>query len=339
MGTCRGIELLGLVFLLGMASCGKKDGPTLTTLPVAKVRLATNLNTGHRASLAVTLSASQRATISTRMAASVKKMHVMEGQKVAAGAMLVTLSDEDLQSGMRAAQSAVETASTQLKRLENLSKSGIAAQAEIDMARLHLDQAKAGLAGVKANLEYTRLRAPFAGVVQNRRVNDGDFVGAGTPLVEIEGQGDLEFTGSVSEIEARNLNIGLELPFETATRKGKVRITALATGKDAVTHRSGLRAKVIQGMEGLRSGDFGRLLLPVSAGIRGDILVPKSALVLRGELSGVFLAMDGKAVLRWLSLGEEQSGMFTVRAGLRPEDKVIDRPLDLKDGQPIEVQP
>jgi membrane fusion protein, multidrug efflux system len=69
-----------------------------------------------------------------------------------------------------------------------------------------------------------------------------------------------------------------------------------------------------------------------------SLFVPRSALVTRGELTGVFVAQEGHANLRWLSLGEAQGDRFPVRAGLVKGESVIDQPGDLKDGQPIEVK-
>jgi hypothetical protein len=59
--------------------------------------------------------------------------------------------------------------------------------------------------------------------------------------------------------------------------------------------------------------------------------------VLRGELTGVFVARDGRAELHWLSVGEPEAGVVAVRAGIQPGDLVIDKPDGLVDGQPVEV--
>ena len=268
-----------------------------------------------------------------------KKVYVTEGQHVTAGALLVSLADDDLQSGRKAAETAVATAATQVHRMEKLASQDAATQAELDMAQVQLAQAKAGLAGVQANIGYTQIRAPFAGVVQTRRVNDGDFVGPAMPLIDLEGQGAMEFTGSVSEDEAKGLKIGQSLPFEADGRSGLAQITGLATGGDPVSHRGTIRARVAKGQEGLRSGAFGRLQVPgASAPAAQELSIPRSALVRRGELNGVFLAREGKAELRWLSLGEAQGDRIPVRAGLSAAEQVIDAPGDLRDGQPIEVR-
>ena len=65
--------------------------------------------------------------------------------------------------------------------------------------------------------------------------------------------------------------------------------------------------------------------------------IPKSALVQRGDLTGVFVAENGHARLRWLSLGETSSNDVVVRAGLSPSESVIDAPGSLRDEQAVEI--
>lgn len=331
------LSLASLTLVLAGLACGRQEPPKAPVAPTLPVHLVQESRVNQPGWVAVSLNATQRATLATRLAASVKQVHVTEGQHVAAGTLLVSLSDEDLQSGRKAAEIAMTAATTQLHRIEQLASQDAATQAELDLAQVHLAQARAGLASVQASIGYTQIRAPFAGVIQTRRVTDGDFVGPGMPLIDMEGQGAMEFTGSLSEAEAKGLKMGQELAFEANGGRGMARITGLATGGDPVSHRSAIRARVIKGLEGLRSGAFGRLQVP-GASASEDLSIPRSALVRRGELNGVFLARDGKAELRWLSLGEAQGDRLPVRAGLAAADLVIDTPGELRDGQPIEVR-
>ncbi len=334
------IKALTLPCVLALAAalaCGRRQAAEPPPLPTAKVRLTKGSRGLEAEWIAVTLTAARQATLSTRLAASVRKVHVNEGQHVDAGALLVSLSDEDLQSGLKAAQAALEAASAHHRRIEALMRQSAAIPAERDQANTQLAQAQAAVAQVQANLSYTQIRAPFAGVVQNRMVNDGAFVGPGTPLVAIEGQGALELDGSVSDQEAKNLRIGTRLPFEAEGRTGLAEITALSTGADPVSHRGTLRARIVQGGGTLRTGSFARLQLPRGAAPVAELRVPVSALVLRGELTGVFVARDGRAELHWLAIGDPDGGAVSVRAGIRPRDPVIDQPDGLMDGQPIEV--
>ena len=332
------LYLSPLAALLIATGCGKSEQAQVPDLSTAKVQLAPGLQGDGASWVAVTLTATQHAVLSTRLAASVRKVYVNEGQHVAAGALLVSLADEDLQAGLRAAQANVDAALTQHRRIEALLKQNAAIPAELDQADTSLAQARAAVAQVKANLGYSQIRAPFAGVIQSRMVNEGAFAGPGTPLVELDGQGALELVGSLSEGEARGLRAGQTLPFETGGASGTAVITGLSAGGDPVSHRGTIRARLVKGGERLRTGTFARLRLP-GAAVQGsgEAFVPRSALVLRGELSGVFVARDGKAELHWLALGEAQGDRFPVRAGLRPGEAVIDHPGTLTDGQPVEV--
>ena len=115
---------------------------------------------------------------------------------------------------------------------------------------------------------------------------------------------------------------------------GEAQITGMAPGGDPYSHKGTLRAKVLK-PKGLRQGSFARIL---ASGLTVEGLsVPRTALVQRGELSGVFIAKDGHAELRWLSLGEATGSFLPVRSGLKQGEQVIDHPGALQDGQPIEV--
>ena len=335
------IAILPAVGLLiaGLA-CGRHAPVEAPVLPTAKVHLAKAAPGSGSGWIAAPLTASRRATLSTRMAASVRRVHANEGQQVAAGALLISLADDDLQSGLKAAQAAEAAAAAYHRRIESLLKQDAAIPAEMDTASAQLAQARAAVAQMQANIGYTQLRAPFAGVVQARMVDEGAFVGPGAPLVTVEGQGAMELDGSLSEAEAKGLRIGLKLPFEADGQAGLAEITALATGGDPVSHRGTLRARIVKGGARLRTGSFARIQLP-QAPAQGpaQLRVPAGAVVKRGELSGVFVARDGKAELHWLSLGEAQDGQFPVRAGLAAGDQVIDAPEGLVDGQPVEVLP
>jgi hypothetical protein len=119
--------------------------------------------------------------------------------------------------------------------------------------------------------------------------------------------------------------------------RGEAEITALTPGGDPLSHRRGLRARVIGG-EGLRSGTFARLELPPGkAAASAGVWVPRSALVERGDLTGVFVAASGRAELRWVSVGDAVGDQVPIRAGLARGEPVIDGPGALRDGQPVEV--
>lgn len=283
------------------------------------------------------MAAARRATLSTRLAAQVRAVHVELGQAVQPGQLLVSLADADVRGGLAAAEAALSAAATHERRIRELIATRAATPSELEQAVAQRAQAEAAVAAARTNLSYSEIRAPFAGTVQARRVDPGDLVGPGQPMIELEGDG-LELTASLSEAEARGLAVGATLRFVSAAGRGTARITALSPGGDPVSHRRGMKARVLQHDGELRTGAFARLEL-AAAPAGGGTWVPRTALVERGDLRGVFVAAGGRAELRWLALGEPAGDLVAVRAGLRPEDHVVDAPGALRDGQPVEVAP
>jgi RND family efflux transporter MFP subunit len=324
--------LLALV-LAAPAVSALAAGPS-PALPL-KVRAARAEAPGGGALVPASVLAGRRATVATRIAAQVRAVHVREGTRVRAGDPLVSLASEDVRGGLGAAEAALAAAAAHEKRIRTLLAERAATAAELDQAVAQRAQAEAAVSAARATLSYAELRAPFAGTVQARRVEPGDLVGPGQPLVELEGEG-LELQASLSPAEARGLAVGATLRFEAADAHGTAVVTALAEGGDPLSRRRALRARVTAVEGELRSGAFARLALPQASG-GGGVWVPRSALVARGDLDGVFVARDGRAELRWVSLGERIGERVRVRAGLRADEVVVDAPGTLRDGAAVEV--
>jgi membrane fusion protein, multidrug efflux system len=285
--------------------------------------------------IAASVAPVSRASISTRMAATVQKVLVSEGAKVKRGQLLVVLSADDVRAQLAAASTALSNAAVYERRISQLVANHAATPVELETAQAQRAQAEAALAATKANLGYTQLRAPFDGTVQARRVSAGDFVGPGQPLVDMEGAG-LELQATLSDDEAGEIRIGQGISFEVNEQHGQAVVTALTPGGDSLSHRRTLRAKIISGIANLRSGTFARIAVPGAAAGK-TTRVPQTALVQRGDLTGVFVADNGRARLRWLSVGEVLGPDVLVRAGLAGDEAVIDHPGTLRDEQPIEI--
>jgi hypothetical protein len=153
--------------------------------------------------------------------------------------------------------------------------------------------------------------------------------------LELVGESEQELVATLSESEGKALKQGGNVRFESEGTQGEAQITALAPGGDAFSHKGTLRARILS-PKGLRQGSFARVFLP---GAKAEgLTVSRSALVLRGELTGVFVAKEGHAELRWIAVGDGAGDSLPVRSGLKLEDRVIDRPGSLQDGQPIDIQ-
>lgn len=324
--------LAATLIAAGLA-CGRQAAAPAPVLPTASVLLVPSAPPGGHW-VAASLEAKDQAVLASRFAASIKTISAREGDSVKAGQLLAQLDDGDLRGTRDAARAALTAAQAQQTRIAQLFAQQAATQAELDQANTQLAQAKAALDGAQANLRYTELRAPFAGTLRSRSAEPGSFVSPGQPILTLDG-GGLELRASLTESESARIKPGQEIAFTSGDREGKARVLALASSADPLTHRRDLRATVLSA-SGLSPGAFARIRVDgVEDGT--SIWLPDTSLVQRNGLSGVFVVENGHAVLRWLSLGEQQGGRVEARAGLKPGEAVVDRPGDLRDGQPVEA--
>jgi RND family efflux transporter MFP subunit len=286
--------------------------------------------------VAGTVVATERATLSTRIAARVTRIRVREGDRVKRGALLVSLAAADVRGQVEAARASRDAAAAHERRIRALLAERAATPAELEQATAQRAQADAALAAAEATLGYAELRAPFSGTVQARRVEEGDFVSPGTPLLELTGGPGLEIQATLSEEEASGVRSGQRLSFDAGAVRGTAEVFAMAPGGDPASHRVAVRARLAGDVTGLRSGAFARLALPAT-GAPDAISIPRSAVVERGDLTGAFVVESGRARLRWLALGEPAGDRVGVRAGLRPGERVVDAPGALVDGAPVEA--
>jgi membrane fusion protein (multidrug efflux system) len=331
------LTLLGL----SLAACGGHETPKaaepLAAGPARDVKTAEVARTGGAGEVAVpaAVQARKRAALSARMPASVTELPYQEGQWVKEGAVVVRLDDGAVRASVAAAEAAVKAAEADLERTRTLLEKGASTPRELEQMTAAASGARAQLTAAKDNLSYTALRAPFAGRVASRRVNLGDVVNPGLPLIEIEGEGGLEIRATVESGIAATLRPGSKVRAMVDGQPAPLVATviAVAPSGDATTHRFELKAD-LPGAPGLRAGLFARLLVP---GLAADprLTVPASALFERGGLTGLFAVSDGKARLRWVAVGAREGDSVEVRAGVEPGERVVLSPEGLVDGSPV----
>ena len=327
------MKTAALVFAL--AGCATRHAEVAPPEPPAvQVHLAGSSADARGLLVPATVQAEERATLSTRVAARVRQVLVQEGAQVARGVVLVRLDDSDVRGQLRAAQAGLDAALAQERRLTALLQQRAATPSEVEAAQAQRASAASQVDAARASLGYAELRAPFAGVVQAKLVSAGDLAVPGQPMLQLERR-TLELSATLAPAEAAQLRAGATVGFESGGARGTAKITAISPGGDAVSHRTLVRARVLEAPAGLRQGDYARLSLPGVASDQRSL--PRSALVERGDLTGVFVVHDGRAELRWLALGEDTARSASVRAGLHANEAVIDAPGDLRDGQRIEV--
>ena len=294
-----------------------------------------------------TVRARQRATLTARVAGSVRALPFREGDAVSAGAVVARIEDRALRAAVAAAEADRDAAESDRARSATLLSRGAGTPREAEQASARAAAARAAAEAAREALGYAELRAPFAGRVAARPGNVGDVVMPGTPLIEIDGADGLEVVATVDEDAVARLSPGALVTVEVDGQSSPIAATirAVAPSGDAVTHRAQVRAD-LAATTGVRSGMFARLRMAPAQALKGAatgqsaeearLVVPESAVVRRGGLAGVFVVSQGRARLRWIALGEPEDGLVEVRAGLRFGERVVTDPGGLVDGVAVQ---
>jgi multidrug efflux pump subunit AcrA (membrane-fusion protein) len=212
-----------------------------------------------------------------------------------------------------------------------------AAEAGVAASTANTSGARAGLQAAQIASGYSRIVAPFAGVVTQKHVESGTMTMPGTPVMTVEQGGGFEVEVRLDDSRASRVNWTAE-PSVTFTAAdgteasvaGKVveRALALDSAHTVV-------AKVALPRDApVRSGMFARVIF--SGAARRALAVPADAVVQRGQLDAVFVVEDGHARYRVIESGQRSKQMVEVRAGLSRGEKVVRTvPASLVDGVPV----
>jgi RND family efflux transporter MFP subunit len=339
-GALPAALLPAIAVLLLAAACGR-TAPAPEPGPVAPVRVRTVPSGGagpEWVEVPGTVEAVRSAGLASRFSAIVEEVRAEEGGFARAGDLLVRLDGRDLRARLEAAEAGLRAARAHRDRLRGLHEKGAATRQEMEAAEAADAAALAERDAARAQVEYVDLKAPFDGFITEKRVRAGDLTLPGQTLLSLQGTGRLRIAATVSKAQAGRLRRGqaVEAVLEdgaTAT----ARLSVVSPAGDPASRRFLVKADLPSG-SGARAGSFARLRLPRDQA-EPLVLVPKSALVERGALTGLFVVEEGRARLRWISPGEEAGDAIEVRAGLAAGETVIVAPAGLKDGTPVETAP
>jgi membrane fusion protein, multidrug efflux system len=128
----------------------------------------------------------QGVMVSTDQPGIVTKINFESGQTVKEGDLLVQLDVSQEEAQLRSAQAQQKLAGLNLQRQQNLIKSRVSAQSELDTAQAQYDQTSAAVLEAKARVDKKTIRAPFSGVLGIRQVNLGQYLQSGAQVVPLQ---------------------------------------------------------------------------------------------------------------------------------------------------------
>ncbi len=289
--------------------------------------------------VAGTLRPADHAIVAARVMGTITRADFALGQSVAAGEVLLTLSAAELDARLVQAQSVLDEALRDYERESGLLAKNVVT---IESVRALADRRRGAEAAVQeatALLDYTRVTAPFAGVITRKLVQSGDLATLGLPLFALEAttglRAEVEVPASLPAL-AVGASVIVQLPGGTVT--GTLAELSPAADPGSRTRLAKIALPANAGTA--RSGDFVRVLWPAGESSSSAITVPADAVTPFGQMERAFVVTAGQARLRLVKTAGLHDGRLVIAAGLDAgESVVLSAPASLRDGQSVTIQP
>ncbi|MBV6880960.1 efflux RND transporter periplasmic adaptor subunit [Epilithonimonas ginsengisoli] len=302
-----------------LSSCSSDDKKSVqnTDAPISvTVNQSTTNSTGSSATATGKLVARNSVNVSTRMMGYITSMRGEVGQNVTAGQALVSINSTDIQAkGGQAnaqisqAQAGYNIAKKDYERFQNLYKNQSASQKELDDMRARYEMAQAGLQAaqqmkneVNSQYKYTNITAPISGTITAKFAEQGDMASPGMPLLTIESSGSLQAQVLVSEKDITMITQGMSVQVTLKSINKTVSGTVSEISKSATNTGGQYMVKInIPASKELLPGMFVNVQFPfknsgkTNQDFQENIMIPKSALVENGQLTGVYVVSSQNA--------------------------------------------
>ena len=302
-----------------------------------------------------TVAAHKTSQIGPRVDGIIEAIEVQVGDRVAEGQLLFRTREADYairlreaEHGLRLVRAEAAKAERDLARAEKLGHEGIASAEQLDgvrtareIAASRLGAAETALARARQDLEDTAVRAPYAGVITRRYVDEGTMVrtmmSASAAVVEIMKTDLVVAIVQIPELHLSRVRVGIpaRVRVDGAAREVESFVAVLNDRIDPDSRAFEVRLPIENPDLALKPGLFARAeLLPEA---RAVTLVERRAVLGVGEDRYVLVEVGGRAVRRPVRVRELDATRFEVQDGLAPGDSVLVGPNLSLVGEGTEV--
>lgn len=273
-----------------------------------------------------TLVANESVTLRPEVAGRITEIGFTEGQPIEKGQKLFQIDDRMARAELKQAESNLKLARLNYDRFRKLSSTGAATKLRYDeaQAELGVNQANADLARTK--VDYSRITAPFDGVVGLRNVSPGDYVNVGQDLANFVSYDPMKVNFTIPETQMSKLQVGQEIDITVEAVPGETfrgKVYALDPQLDVGGRAVALRATIPNQDNKLKPGFFARVQLILERN-ENAIVVPENAIVPQGNQKYVYVVQaDDTVQLVPVTLGQRLQGEVEVVEGVKAGDVIV----------------
>lgn len=288
------------------------------------------------------IEAINESTVTAQVSGKVKAIYVDVDDQVAAGQLLLEIDDTVLKAQLaeataakKAAEAQFQAAKIEFERLNNLRQQSFVSQTQLTQAQSAMDVAKANVQVSEAQIQriseligFSRIEAPYSGVVLARHIEVGETALVGQPLLTGFALNQNRIVSHIPNGLVRHLELAKSaLYLQVAERWLPISPVTLSPNADPVTRTVMARANIDASTIAQRPGSF--LKAAIKTGDRSALVVPSSAVFRQGDLTAVYVSFNQDYALRQVRVGQVLDGEIEVISGLKEGEKVALNPAQL----------
>ncbi len=273
-------------------------------------------------------------TVSADLPGTVRAIHFESGKPVQAGDVLVELDTREERAQLASAEAQRDLAKQNLDRWQDLVKQGVVSKMDYDNQVATNRTAEAKVGEIKATIERKTIRAPFGGRLGIRKINLGEYLSAGMPIVTLEALDPIYVNFSLPQQVANQVQVGQTLHInakDLGSTQFTGKVTAIDPLVDEATRNVQVQATLANPGAKLRPGMFVDTNLGV--GSAGNVLtIPASSVSYAPYGDSVYVVTDLKdqqgkpyrgVVQHFVKLGPQRGDQVAVLSGLNSGDEVV----------------
>jgi len=291
-----------------------------------------------------TLEAVQGSTLTTEVGGIVREILFQSGTEVSEGSVLLRLDTETDQAQLASLQAAARLTDQELRRARQLLQERNISEAEVQRRESEAEQARASVAAQQARINQKSLRAPFDGVLGIRRVNLGQFVSPGDPVVTLEALDPIFVNFTLTERRLGQIRKGqaIAVGVDAFADSFEGEVIAIEPRVSSASRSFEVQALLDNPEQQLRAGQFARVTLALGEP-EEVIVLPQTAIRFNPFGNSVFVILEDeegqlRVRERFVQTGERRGDLIRITEGLEAGERIASSGLlKLQNESPVAI--
>jgi membrane fusion protein (multidrug efflux system) len=296
-----------------------------------------------------TLEAVQGVMVSADLPGTVDKINFESGKAVREGDVLIELDTRQERAQLAALEAQRDLARVNYQRMEELAREGVISRQDYDKSTAEQKQSDANVAEIRATIARKTIRAPFSGILGIRKVNLGQYLAAGNPIVQLQSLNPIYVNFGIPQQTAGQIHVGGIVRVTTDQLAGRVftgRVTAVDSVVDQTTRNVEIQATLANPDGKLRPGMFVQVDLALGSS-QPVIALPASSIAYAPYGDSVYVLTDMKdknghtyrgVRQQFVKVGGSRGDQVAILSGINPGDEVVTSGVfKLRNGAAVQV--